>query len=171
MHPLRRSGAVYRRGSPLPGIRFSALPGLAMSCTFTPSLQARRDALRRCASARDGRRGRSARRSSVFGCARALAGHVNNDFALLPPVREDGRPLHSLLAGHRELERPGWGRQTLIRAPGVRCPRHSPSGGDPTFSRIRRKICGHSGKIGPAGWCSASPGQRSGEFAALVARI
>ena len=37
-----------------------------------------------------------------------------NDFALLPPVRADGRPFISLLAGHRELERPGWDAATLI---------------------------------------------------------
>ena len=37
-----------------------------------------------------------------------------NDFALLPPVRADGRPFISLLAGHRELERPGWDAETLI---------------------------------------------------------
>ena len=36
------------------------------------------------------------------------------DFALLPPVRADGRPFISLLAGHRELERPGWDAETLI---------------------------------------------------------
>ena len=37
-----------------------------------------------------------------------------NDFALLPPGRADGRPFISLLAGHRELERPGWDAATLI---------------------------------------------------------
>lgn len=37
-----------------------------------------------------------------------------NDFALLPPVRADGRPFISLLAGHRELERPGWDAEMLI---------------------------------------------------------
>ena len=36
------------------------------------------------------------------------------DFSLLPPVREGGRPFVSLLAGHRELERPDWDAETLI---------------------------------------------------------
>ena len=37
-----------------------------------------------------------------------------NDFAFLPPVREDGRPFISLLAGHRKLECPGWDVEVLI---------------------------------------------------------
>ena len=36
------------------------------------------------------------------------------DFAVLPPVRENGRPFISLLAGHREFERPDWDAETLI---------------------------------------------------------
>ena len=39
-----------------------------------------------------------------------------NDFALLPPHTEGGRPFISLLAGHRELERPDWTAAELIKA-------------------------------------------------------
>ena len=38
------------------------------------------------------------------------------DFALLPPHTEGGRPFISLLAGHRELERPDWTAAELIKA-------------------------------------------------------
>ena len=38
------------------------------------------------------------------------------DFALLPPHTEGGRPFISLLAGHRELERPDWTAAELIEA-------------------------------------------------------
>ena len=37
-----------------------------------------------------------------------------DDFAFLPPVRPDGRPFISLLAGHREFERPDWDAEALI---------------------------------------------------------
>ncbi len=36
------------------------------------------------------------------------------DFAFLPPVREDGKPFISLLAGHRDFERPDWDAEALI---------------------------------------------------------
>ena len=36
------------------------------------------------------------------------------EFAFLPPVREGGRPFISLLAGHREFERPGWTAAALL---------------------------------------------------------
>ena len=36
------------------------------------------------------------------------------DFRLLPPVREGGRPFISLLAGHREFENPGWDPAALL---------------------------------------------------------
>ena len=39
-----------------------------------------------------------------------------NDFALLPPHTEGGRPFISLLAGHRELEHPDWTAAELIKA-------------------------------------------------------
>lgn len=37
------------------------------------------------------------------------------DFHFLPPVREDGKPFISLLAGHREFESPGWDAGALLR--------------------------------------------------------
>lgn len=37
-----------------------------------------------------------------------------DDFAFLPPVRADGRPFISLLAGHRDFERPDWSAEELI---------------------------------------------------------
>lgn len=36
------------------------------------------------------------------------------DFAFLPPVREDGKPFLSLLAGHRGFEDPGWKAEELL---------------------------------------------------------
>lgn len=36
------------------------------------------------------------------------------DFAFLPPVREDGKPFISLLAGHRGFEDPGWKAEELL---------------------------------------------------------
>ncbi len=37
------------------------------------------------------------------------------DFSFLPPVRQDGKPFISLLAGHRELEDPDWDLDTLLK--------------------------------------------------------
>lgn len=36
------------------------------------------------------------------------------DFAILPPVREEGRPFLSLLAGHRDFERPDWDAEEIL---------------------------------------------------------
>lgn len=36
------------------------------------------------------------------------------EFAFLPPVREDGKPFISLLAGHRDFERPDWSADGII---------------------------------------------------------
>ena len=36
------------------------------------------------------------------------------DFRFLPPVRADGKPFISLLAGHRDFERPDWDARTLL---------------------------------------------------------
>ena len=36
------------------------------------------------------------------------------DFAFLPPVREDGKIFLSLLAGHRDFEKPAWDADTLL---------------------------------------------------------
>lgn len=36
------------------------------------------------------------------------------DFRFLPPVRADGKPFISLLAGHRDFERPDWNAQALL---------------------------------------------------------
>ena len=36
------------------------------------------------------------------------------DFAFLPPVRQDGKPFISLLAGHREFEQPDWDRENIL---------------------------------------------------------
>ena len=37
-----------------------------------------------------------------------------DDFAFLPPVRPDGKPFISLLAGHRAFEQPDWDADALI---------------------------------------------------------
>ena len=37
-----------------------------------------------------------------------------DDFAFLPPVRADGKPFISLLAGHREFEKPDWDADALL---------------------------------------------------------
>ena len=37
-----------------------------------------------------------------------------DDFAFLPPVRQDGKPFISLLAGHREFENPDWNADELL---------------------------------------------------------
>lgn len=37
------------------------------------------------------------------------------DFQFLPPVRPDGKPFLSLLAGHRDFERPDWDADELLR--------------------------------------------------------
>lgn len=37
-----------------------------------------------------------------------------NDFAFLPPVRQDGKRFISLLAGHREFESPNWNADTIL---------------------------------------------------------
>ena len=37
-----------------------------------------------------------------------------NDFAFLPPVRQDGKRFISLLAGHREFENPDWNADTIL---------------------------------------------------------
>lgn len=37
-----------------------------------------------------------------------------DDFAFLPPVREDGKRFISLLAGHREFENPNWNADTIL---------------------------------------------------------
>ena len=37
------------------------------------------------------------------------------DFRFLDPVREDGKPFISLLAGHREFENPGWDAEDILR--------------------------------------------------------
>lgn len=37
-----------------------------------------------------------------------------NDFAFLPPVRQDGKRFISLLAGHREFEAPNWNADTIL---------------------------------------------------------
>ena len=37
-----------------------------------------------------------------------------NDFAFLPPVREDGKIFLSLLAGHRDFEKKDWDADALI---------------------------------------------------------
>ena len=36
------------------------------------------------------------------------------DFRFLPPVREDGKPFLSLLAGHRDFERLDWNAESLL---------------------------------------------------------
>ena len=36
------------------------------------------------------------------------------DFQFLPPVRPDGKPFISLLAGHRNFENPDWNADELI---------------------------------------------------------
>lgn len=36
------------------------------------------------------------------------------DFHFLPPVREDGKPFLSLLAGHRDFEHPDWDAESLL---------------------------------------------------------
>ena len=36
------------------------------------------------------------------------------DFQFLPPVRSDGKPFISLLAGHRDFERPDWNAEELL---------------------------------------------------------
>lgn len=36
------------------------------------------------------------------------------DFRFLPPVRQDGKPFLSLLAGHREFENPDWDAEALL---------------------------------------------------------
>ena len=36
------------------------------------------------------------------------------NFHFLPPVREDGKPFLSLLAGHRDFERPDWDAEALL---------------------------------------------------------
>ena len=36
------------------------------------------------------------------------------DFHFLPPVRDDGRPFLTLLAGHRDFERPAWDADALM---------------------------------------------------------
>ena len=36
------------------------------------------------------------------------------DFAFLPPVRQDGKPFISLLAGHREFENPNWNADEIL---------------------------------------------------------
>lgn len=43
-----------------------------------------------------------------------------DDFAFLPPVRADGKPFISLLAGHREFEKPDWTRTRCSPAPSAR---------------------------------------------------
>jgi hypothetical protein len=65
--------------------------------------------VRWCAPARAGCR----RRAPAFGRPDPTC---PNDFALLPPHTEGGRPFISLLAGHRELERPDWTAAELIKA-------------------------------------------------------
>lgn len=37
-----------------------------------------------------------------------------DDFAFLPPVRQDGKPFISLLAGHREFENPNWNADEIL---------------------------------------------------------
>ena len=37
-----------------------------------------------------------------------------DDFHFLPPVREDGKPFISLLAGHREFESPDWNAEEIL---------------------------------------------------------
>ena len=37
-----------------------------------------------------------------------------NDFAFLPPVRQDGKRFISLLAGHREFETPNWNADAIL---------------------------------------------------------
>ena len=37
-----------------------------------------------------------------------------NDFQLLPPFREGGKPFISLLAGHRDFEEPGWDAEEIL---------------------------------------------------------
>lgn len=37
-----------------------------------------------------------------------------DDFAFLPPVRQDGKRFISLLAGHREFENPNWNADTIL---------------------------------------------------------
>lgn len=37
-----------------------------------------------------------------------------DDFAFLPPVRQDGKRFISLLAGHREFEAPNWNADTIL---------------------------------------------------------
>ena len=37
-----------------------------------------------------------------------------NDFAFLPPIRQDGKRFISLLAGHREFENPNWNADTIL---------------------------------------------------------
>ena len=37
-----------------------------------------------------------------------------DDFRFLPPVRADGKPFISLLAGHREFEKPDWDADALL---------------------------------------------------------
>lgn len=37
-----------------------------------------------------------------------------DDFAFLPPVRQDGKRFISLLAGHREFESPNWNADTIL---------------------------------------------------------
>ena len=37
-----------------------------------------------------------------------------DDFAFLPPVRQDGKPFISLLAGHRKFENPNWNADEIL---------------------------------------------------------
>lgn len=43
-----------------------------------------------------------------------LRGMYPDDFAFLPPVRQDGKRFISLLAGHREFENPNWNADTIL---------------------------------------------------------
>lgn len=47
----------------------------------------------------------------LLGLIRAL---YPDDFALLPPFREGGKPFISLLAGHREFEKPDWDENEIL---------------------------------------------------------
>ena len=68
------------------------------------------------------------------------------DFALLPPVRADGRPFISLLAGHRGTRAPRLGRRDAHRARPARVRGIRRAAETLPSLRIRRKIYGHSGK-------------------------
>ena len=92
-----------------------ALPGLAVTpAYFTPTASKHAGTL--CGAVHLHAMDAAALRPTELGL-RLLAlvrDMYPRDFAVLPPVRENGRPFSSRRAGHRAFERPDWDAETLI---------------------------------------------------------